>query len=299
MADLDKILKDGSETGGSVADKVNAGFTKTDAVMANFTAHAGDKHLHLTFAQNKAIDENPALAAGNKVIDQASMDAAIQIVAAALASHGTDNTKHLTPDENDAIDGTINPLSAANPIVDKALFQAGMQAITDNLENHEVDFTKHMGTDQNNAFDGANSPSALNPLATMGDLTPFATHVATAPLHLTSAMYDGLHTANAPSLANAFATMNDIPAAPAPPPPAHFQSLIINTAIAGVKPTKAECAIAFETITDFDYAVDTEFYMRDNTGTVKLFHIIYMSEGDTDVTGTNYQFRFERMSLAN
>ena len=108
-------------------------------IGGDLTAHIADMDMHLTVDQNGALDANTALTSINKVVDQQSMDTAIQGVIGALAAHGTNAYVHLTADEKDALVGSDSPLTASNPVVDKQLLLTIGQALADNLNDHIAD----------------------------------------------------------------------------------------------------------------------------------------------------------------
>ena len=116
-----------------------------------------------------------------------------------LSNHISNNLKHLTPEQNQALDAANNP-SLSNPVATIADIAAAgggdmMQAMYDvnsngvvddaerlggkmpnyyasftDLNNHVIDDNRHLTILQNDALDGANNPSGSNPFATIADI---------------------------------------------------------------------------------------------------------------------------------
>ena len=67
MADLIKIKKDGTETGATAADKINASFDKVDLVSNATDNHENDMAKHLEANQNAALDSANSPSASNPI----------------------------------------------------------------------------------------------------------------------------------------------------------------------------------------------------------------------------------------
>ncbi len=66
---------------------------------------------------------------------------------------------------------------------------------------------------------------------------------------------------------------------------------------AGNKPDKAECIAAFKLLPHFDWAMTDRFYIM-SVNKDKYNMVKYIPNGDTDETGTNYQFFIKELTLA-
>lgn len=123
MAALDKVLKDGTETGGTVADKINLSFDKIDANELAISNIPAPLPPQLTASELLGIQNaQNSLSATNFVVDKSLLESAVLIlndnidnVAEDVALHNTDFQKHMGTDQNAAFDGANSP-SAFNPL---------------------------------------------------------------------------------------------------------------------------------------------------------------------------------------